>query len=318
MKKIRVISLMLAAAMLFTACGSDELQKKQDAYRQLGIKYMQEGNYEGAVDAFQDALDQSGAVVGEEEIDTCYYKAQAQYLAGRAKDAAETYKALIAYDKKNADAYYMLGTLYRKEEDMTKAKENYDMALKYAGGNYDLYIAMYEQCSAAGLASDAQNYIRAGLENKGKSAEDYAQRGRIYLLLGDYDNAQAELDTALEKKSVEAALYMAQLYEAQGEDEKAGTLYENYIEGNKEDPIALNSLGKLKMEKQDYAGAIDCFTMALEIEKLPNEQEVRRNLIMAYEYDGNFAKAKSEMKTYTKDYPKDEEAAREYLFLQTR
>lgn len=177
---------------------------------------------------------------------------------------------------------------------------------------------MYEQCSAAGLASDAQNYIKAGLENKGKAAEDYAQRGRICLLLGDYDNAKTELDAALEKKSVEAALYMAQLWEAQGEDEKAAALYEEYIEGNREDPIALNSLGMLKMGKQDYAGAVECFRMALEIKTLPNEQEVRRNLIMAYEQEGDFAKAKSEMKTYTKDYPKDEEAAREYLFLQTR
>lgn len=79
MKKIWFISLVLAAALLFTACGSSEPQKKQDAYRQLGIKYMQEGNYEGAVEAFENALDQSGAVIGEEEIDTCYYKAQAQY-----------------------------------------------------------------------------------------------------------------------------------------------------------------------------------------------------------------------------------------------
>lgn len=318
MKKIGFAVLLLTVAICFTACKSDEIQKKKDAYRQLGIKYMQEGNYEGAIDAFEDALDQSGAVIGESEIDTCYYKAQAQYLSGKTKDAVETYQALIAYDKKNADAYYLLGTLYLQEEDFGKAKENYDLALKYAGENYELYVAMYEQCSAAGLASDAQKYVKAGLANKGRSAEDYAQRGRIYLLLGDYDNAEAELDTALEKKSVEASLYMAQLYEAQGEDEKAGSLYESYIQENKEDPVALNSLGMLKMEKQDYEGAVECFTMALKIKNLSNEQEVRRNLIMAYEHKCDFAKAKSEMKSYVKDYPKDEEAAREYLFLQTR
>ena len=71
-------------------------------------------------------LDQSLAVVGEEEIDTCYYKAAAQYAAGKKEDAIETYQALINYDKENAQAYFLLGELYRKENDMDKAKENFE------------------------------------------------------------------------------------------------------------------------------------------------------------------------------------------------
>ena len=41
-------------------------------------------------------------------------------------------------------------------------------------------------------------------------------------------------------------------------------------------------------------------------------------LILAYEQSGDFTSAKSEMEDYTKNYPNDEEAAREYLFLMTR
>ena len=48
------------------------------------------------------------------------------------------------------------------------------------------------------------------------------------------------------------------------------------------------------------------------------KQEAQRNLILAYEQSGDFASAKSEMEDYTKNYPNDEEAAREYLFLMTR
>ena len=95
MKKIKYMAVVLATGLLLAGCEEDETQNNKDAYRQIGINCMQEGDYEGAIDAFQNALDQSLAVVGEEEIDTCYYKAAAQYAAGKKEDAIETYQALI-------------------------------------------------------------------------------------------------------------------------------------------------------------------------------------------------------------------------------
>ena len=193
MKKIKYMAVVLATGLLLAGCEEDETQNNKDAYRQIGINCMQEGDYEGAIDAFQNALDQSLAVVGEEEIDTCYYKAAAQYAAGKKEDAIETYQALINYDKKNAQAYFLLGELYRKENDMDKAKENFNLAAQYAGSDYEMYIALYQECYAAGMQTEGQEYLKKGIEAGGKSAEDYAQRGRIYLLLGDYDNAETEL-----------------------------------------------------------------------------------------------------------------------------
>mgnify|MGYP000343888527 CR=1 FL=1 len=38
-------------------------------------------------------------------------------------------------------------------------------------------------------------------------------------------------------------------------------------------------------------------------------------MIIAYEYSGDFATAKSKMEEYMKDYPDDEDAAREYQFF---
>ena len=87
MKKIKYMAVVLATGLLLAGCEEDETQNNKDAYRQIGINCMQEGDYEGAIDAFQNALDQSLAVVGEEEIDTCYYKAAAQYAAGKKEDA---------------------------------------------------------------------------------------------------------------------------------------------------------------------------------------------------------------------------------------
>lgn len=164
MKKIKYMAVVLATGLLLAGCEEDETQNNKDAYRQIGINCMQEGDYEGAIDAFQNALDQSLAVVGEEEIDTCYYKAAAQYAAGKKEDAIETYQALINYDKKNAQAYFLLGELYRKENDMDKAKENFNLAAQYAGSDYEMYIALYQECYAAGMQTEGQEYLKKVLK----------------------------------------------------------------------------------------------------------------------------------------------------------
>lgn len=65
----------------------------------------------------------------------------------------------------------------------------------------------------------------------------------------------------------------------------------------------------------DYETAISEFSAGLEADEVTNEQELRSNLIAAYEYNLDFDKAKELMQAYLADYPEDEAAAREYLFL---
>ena len=197
---------------------------------------------------------------------------------------------------------------------MDKAKENFNLAAQYAGSDYEMYIALYQECYAAGMQTEGQEYLKKGIEAGGKSAEDYAQRGRIYLLLGDYDNAETELTTAINKKSTEASLYMEKIYEVKGEDEKAAGLYKE----NQDNPKAKVCLGEMEFENGKYDTAINYLKMALDLDAGSQKQEAQRNLILAYEQSGDFASAKSEMEDYTKNYPNDEEAAREYLFLMTR
>ncbi len=112
---------------------------------------------------------------------------------------------------------------------------------------------------------------------------------------------------------------MAQLYEVKGEDEKAAGLYKEYIDENQDNPTALICLGGMELEKGNYDSAINYLKMALDLDAGSQKQEAQRNLILAYEQSGRFHICKkSEMEDYTKNYPNDEEAAREYLFLMTR
>ncbi|MCI5878508.1 MAG: tetratricopeptide repeat protein [Lachnospiraceae bacterium] len=321
LQKIKIDG-MLAAGILLAGmaagCGNSKNKEDQEAYRQIGINNLEQGKYDDAVDAFQKALDQSLATIGAEELDICYYKAQAQYMAGDTKGALETYTALIDYDKKNADAYYLRGSLYLLEGEDKKALADYASAVENDDANYDLYIQAYSDLTDAGFSDEAKQYLEDAVQVSGKDAQDYAMRGKAYALLGEYDKAAEQLDKAVELKSDDAILYRAQVYEAAGDSDKAQSLYEEYVKTNEDNPAALGSLGSMLLEAGKYEDALNYIQTALASEDVEDEQNLRRNEILAYEYKGDFSSAKEKMASYVEDYPEDETAAREYQFLQTR
>lgn len=316
--KTACLGILVLLLVSLTGCQGKEALENEKAYRQVGINKMQEGDYKGAVKAFQKALDQSFAKVGDLEIDICYYKAAAQYKNGDAAGAKKTYKALMDYDKKNGAPYYLRGCIYLKEGEIKAAKKDFKKALELDADNYELYVSVYENLIAAGEKEEAEQILDAALKRKGEKTEDYRERGHIYLLKGEYESARKELDKAINKEDTKALLYMAQVYEAQGNQKQAEALYESYAQKNSSDSSVLKILGDLQMEKGDYKRALEFFQKALKAKQVSNEQELRRSEIIAYEKLNDFGAAKKKMEAYVNDYPEDEEARRELIFLQTR
>lgn len=303
------------SATLLTGCSSrQERLEKEEAYRKIGINAMEEGDYAGAQEAFNNALNQAKGI-GANEVDICYYKAAAQFASGSLNAAIETYDALIEYDRKNADAYFLRGCVYLKSNESKKAREDFESALKYSKDD-EIYLEIYNSLSGAGYEAEAKTYLDEALEKKaGRQAKNYTVKGRIYLLLDKYEEAVEQLTTAIEKGDMEANLYLAKAYEAQGETEKANACIDAYIEKNAESSVAYNQYGCKQMREGNYEEAVDYFRQGLELEEVTNERELRSNLIVAYEYSGDFESAKTEMEAYIADYPTDEAALREYQFL---
>lgn len=321
-KKIRnVFFMILLLTLVFTAgCGerSKEALENELAYRQLGITKMSEGAYEEAVKMFQKALDQSLALIGELEIDICYYKAAAQYKGGDVEGALETYTALINYDKKNADALYLRGTLYLVEGQSELALEDYEAALGNGLNNTALYNKIATNLINAGFSEAAETVLKRGLDIKGEEAENYREKGYTYFLLGEYSNARTYLDKAVNMKDTEAIFYLAKLCEAEGNMERATQLYESYVASHGDDTETLNALGLARFAEGNYEQALTFFQQALESPEPANQQELRRNEIAALEFLRDFKTAREKMETYLADYPEDEAAVREYEFLKSR
>ncbi len=313
------LSMFCAAACLLAGCqNNQEAVENQLAFRQVGINKMNEGKFDEAAEAFQKALDQSQAVIGELELDICYYKATAQYNGGDTKGAITTCDALIDYDDKDAKAYFIRGCINLKEGDSENARKDYASALELSGNNYALYLSVYENLSGAGFEEEAEELVTKALDLEGESAEDYRERGHIYLIREEYDKARKELDQAIKMGDTKALLYLAQVYDAQGDSKKATSLYESYIKKNDADADTMIALGEVQMEAGKYQSALELFQQALEAGSPENEKNLRRNEIICYENIHDFAKAKEKIASYVKDYPEDEEAQREQQFLQTR
>lgn len=309
------ITVMLAIVILCTGCG--ERKENQLEYRLQGIELMENGAYEEALEVFQNALDCSLGEVGITELDICFYKAEALYKLGDTEGAMDTYTAIINYNE-SAKAYFLRGNLYYSQDQEESALKDYAAAIEQEKTDYELYIGVYEALSAHGKDKEAQEYLNQALEISGNSAYDKMQKGRINFLLGEQQTAISLLQEAVKGKEMSAYYYLSEIYDELGDEEACEENMLAYMESGVADSynlfnIANDLLGKGKVEM-----AIECLNSAMKLEMVPNKQMIMKTLVIAYEQNRDFETAKELMAEYIEAYPEDEEAKREYTFLETR
>lgn len=311
------IAAILLVMSVVSGCGDAKQVENEQSLRQIGLNQLDKGDYESAIHAFDKALNERVGIVSNLEEDINFYKAYAQIEAGKTQDAIDTYTALIEYDKKNSDAYYLRGCAYMSTEDTDLAVEDFEQAIKYKDDSGELYAGIYEQLMDAGLSEEAASYLEQGLELKGDSAAACLTRGRLYLAGGYYDKAVTELKAALEKKEMSANLYLGETFRAQGKKEDAKAYYEAYAKDHPQDSKVLYELGNLAFEEGAYNEAVSYYEQGLSCKSIVNKQGLWSGKIAALEYKGDFAGAKQEMESYLESYPQDEQAKREYIFLKS-
>lgn len=321
-RRIMAAVLLIGMGLMLAGCGEEETEHAL-AYRKIGMNAMAEGNYAEALKNFQLALDQSKGQIRNLELDICMQKAEALYLNGQGEDAIAVCDAVLDYDKSYATAYYLRGNLYLQQGDSKKALADYEQAAKYADADYEIYIQLYENLNRAGMKAEGEKYLNDALKLKGKDRYHLTNRGYIYYMMGDYETAKEELMQAVEIKQKEggddkAELYLAQTLERLGDEQTASEYYNAYAKNHADDSVVLEELGNMAMEKEDYADACTYYQKGLQTTKPSNEQFLRRGEIAALEAMHEFEQAKDKMAQYVLDYPEDEQAAREYLFLKTR
>lgn len=321
-KKIRekTFGILIVCGIVFlTGCGnSQSVIDKQTKLRFDGMKAMTEGNMKLAVSDFDKALKSSNGEIGEMELDLCYQKSICQYKDGRVKEALETLTALLKYDKKNSQAYYLRGSIYMTQKQEEKAIRDFNQAILNETDEYELYIGIYQQLMEAKLEENAKDYLKKAEKIDGDSAKDNREKGRICLLLKDYEQAKKYLDQALNDKDEDAKLYMARLLEETGNIKQAYSVYESYANANKKDGNAQKKLGIILMDAKDYKGALTYFQKAIDSKNADDFVAVKKNMIVCYEKQADYKNAYKVASELQKELPQDLEIKKECLFLSTR
>ncbi|MDE5907647.1 MAG: tetratricopeptide repeat protein [Lachnospiraceae bacterium] len=286
-------------------------------YRGEGMAYMGKSMYAEAAQAFETALSLSNGRVNGMDYDINYYLATAYYKQGELSRAADVYSAIIALKESERDAYYLRGFIYAEQGSLDLAKADFDKVIALKKNDYDRLIDIYGVLEAAGFKGAGQEYLQAAMDAGTKDMTNY-EKGRICYYLEDYENARTYLEKARDEGGYEAVLFLGKTYETLGDNNYAISVYNAYLESEGPNPQVLNQLGLCKMQAGDYTGALGNFQIAMNIENNGMMQVLKMNEIIAYERLGEYKNAAVLIDSYLKTYPDDEEAKREYTFLQTR
>lgn len=315
-KRLILLSLILTMSVSMFGCG--KYNQSEIELRDAGVEALDSGDYDNAIDLFNQALGKSIGKVTDLEIDINYYKAAAQFKAGYFEDAAKTYTYLIKYDKDNYEAYFLRGSIYADEGEIGEAITDYDAAVAIDEKNYLLYIQIYENLNALGYTDQGLVYLNDALQVADKSANGKYYKGRIYYLLGQTSEATSNLQAAVDKDVIEAKLYLAKIYQDAGEYDKAQALLTEYAESDEVTSDALATLGDIELAGGNYENALGYYQAGLTLDSIDNMPALMKGQVAALEKLDRYSEAKDILTQYLEIYPDDEEAAKELIFLQTR
>lgn len=294
------------------ADGADKM-----AGRAKGIALMGQGQYEQAVQAFVEALACSNGIIEATDIDISYYLAVAEYKSGDAASALSTTEAICALRPKDDGAYFLKGKIELASGDKDAALSDFDKTIELADDNYDRYVGIYEELHARGYDAEAASYLEKAM-TAGNRLSDY-NKGVLEYYLGAYTDARGDLEEARKSGSSEnLILYLGRTYEALGDPAYAITLYESFIRENPTAGSVYEELANCRMNAGDYEGALSTIEAGMNAGGGEGKKGMMFDRAVAYEMMYDFENAAKYMQEYLAEYPDDEVAKRENLFLSTR
>lgn len=282
-----------------------------------GLAYMGKTMYTEAAQSLEAALAGSDGRISALDYDINYYLATAYYKLGEKDKAIGVYNAITALEGGERDAYYLRGIIYTEQGNLEAARADFDKTLSLKSSDYDRLIAIYDVLEDNGFREIGQEYLQAAMDAGTKNMTNF-EKGRICYYLEDYENARTYLEKARDESGYEAVLFLGKTHEILGDSNYAISVYNTYLDNNDPNPQVLNQLGLCKMNLEDYQGALSAFQAAMNVENNGMMQTLKMNEIIAYEYLGEYRQAEVLLGSYLKNYPDDQVARREHIFLKTR
>jgi tetratricopeptide (TPR) repeat protein len=290
---------------------------KEATFRSLGIAYMGLGQYDQAAAALEQALQHAGAIPGSMEYDINDYLGTCYYKLGEYEKAQGVYDAICTLRPRDAAAYVSRGTVRIAMDDTDGMDEDFQKAIALDPDNYDRIIEIFKKTDENGCTEIGKGYLEKVLKDNADTLDNY-NKGRLSYYAGDYETAKSCLEQTENQKDYNVVILLGRTYEALGDYNYATSVYQTFLESDTSHAEVYNQLGMCELAMGDYQSALSAFESGLSVENNDVKQSLSFNEIVAYEYLGEFQKASVLMDEYLKNYPGDESAKRESVFLSSR
>jgi tetratricopeptide (TPR) repeat protein len=245
---------------------------------------------------------------GAEERKAKYMERAKTFLAENNYDKARVeLKNVLQIDPKYAEAYFLMGQINEKKQEMREAFAAYSKAVELDPGQEQAREKL------------ARFYLMSGAPDKAKEMTDYILKNKPNDPTAKTINAvllaqKNDLDAALklvsevvkaDPKQTEAVEFMSEIYKNKGNAGQAIAVLTSGIANNPKDIGLRSALAQLYIEGKDYTKAAEVLQAIVELE--PDLLQHRVKLASLYSQTNQPEKAEKVLRDAIKANPKDSE-----------
>jgi len=235
--------------------------KYSTPYYNMGVYYYQKGDFPKAIENFEKNVE----LGGEDYSCSLNYIGIIYSNEGLYDKAIDAFKRGIDLGSDNADLFYNLADIYRKQKNYPLAIQNYEKTLKLTPDDNDAKIHLSQSLSELSIDLVDKGLFNIAIQNINKSILLDKNNAINYFLLGDVHSSLRHYDLSIQNylkalslcngnEKLKALIYdgLALVYSYQGQTDKAIKYYEYSISLCSTNKTAYHNLGVLYRKKGLY------------------------------------------------------------------
>jgi tetratricopeptide (TPR) repeat protein/peroxiredoxin len=232
----------------------------------------------------------------------------AMFQHGYLEQAAESFHQVIAAKPDDAEAYYNLGTLYLRKNNLAEAQQYLEQTLKLRPNYPEAWNNLGMIAAQQGNPDEAIRSFQQSLQQRPNYAIALVNLGNIYRRQKNFEKAQELLNQALslQPDDPETNYSLGMFYAQQGQIQQAREYLQEAIDLRSNYPEALNNLGVLFVQEQDYEKAKEQFKTC--IQRAPQFDQSYFNLARLYALKGEKEDARKVLEELLKKEPDNRDA----------
>jgi tetratricopeptide (TPR) repeat protein len=206
--------------------------------------------------------------------------------------AAASFQQVIAQKPDDPEAYYNLGTLNLRRNELQQARQYLEQTVKLRPIYPEAWNNLGMIAAQQGQAEEAIRNFQQSITQRPNYAIALLNLGNLYRRQSAFDKAQALLNRALEIEpdDPEVNYSLGMFYAQQGQVQQAEDYLEKAVKLRSDYPEAMNNLGVLFVRNKDYSKAEEQFKTCIRV--APNFDQSYLNLARLYAMQHDKEKAR--------------------------